>query len=66
MMEYFLVAPVASAIFAVTILTSILAFSNENLYSNFILQPYAVYRGQRPYTRFNKRPYPCRLDAPVF
>ena len=50
MMEYFLVAPVASAIFAITVLTSILAFSNENLYSNFILQPYAVYRGQRPYT----------------
>lgn len=40
----------ASAIFAITILTSIMAFSNENLYANMILHPYSVYRRQRVYT----------------
>ena len=50
MMEYILLAPVASAIFAITVLTSVLAFSNENIYSGFILQPYAVYRHSRTYT----------------
>jgi len=43
-------APVASAIFAITILTSIMAFSNDNLYANMILHPYSVSRGQRVYT----------------
>jgi len=50
MMEYLMVAPVASAIFALTVLTSILAFSNENIYANMILHPYSVSRGQRVYT----------------
>jgi membrane associated rhomboid family serine protease len=50
MMEYLLVAPVASIIFAITVLTSILAFSNENLYANLILHPYDVSRGKRIYT----------------
>ena len=43
-------APVASFIFAITVLTSIMAFSNENLYANMILHPYSVSRGQRVYT----------------
>ncbi len=49
-MEYLMAAPVASVIFAITILTSILAFSNDNLYANMILHPYSVYRKQRVYT----------------
>jgi membrane associated rhomboid family serine protease len=50
MMEYIMAAPVASFIFAITILTSIMAFSNDNLYANMILHPYSVSRGQRVYT----------------
>jgi membrane associated rhomboid family serine protease len=50
MMEYLMAAPVASFIFAITILTSVLAFSNDNLYANMILHPYSVSRGQRVYT----------------
>lgn len=43
-------APVASAIFAFTILTSVWAFSSENLYAQMILHPFSVYRGKRVYT----------------
>ncbi len=50
MMEYLMGAPVASSIFAITVLTSIMAFSNENIYANMILHPYSVARGQRVYT----------------
>jgi membrane associated rhomboid family serine protease len=50
MMEYLMAAPVASVIFAITILTSIMALSNDNIYANMILHPYSVYRGQRVYT----------------
>jgi membrane associated rhomboid family serine protease len=50
MMEYLIAAPVASFIFVITILTSIMAFSNENLYGNMVLHPYSVYRKQRVYT----------------
>jgi membrane associated rhomboid family serine protease len=50
MMEYLMAMPVASAIFAITILTSIMALSNDNIYANMILHPYSVYRGQRVYT----------------
>jgi len=50
MMEYLTAAPVASFIFVITILSSIMAFSNENLYANMILHPFSVYRGQRVYT----------------
>ncbi|MDP9048862.1 MAG: rhomboid family intramembrane serine protease, partial [Bacteroidota bacterium] len=50
MMEYLMAAPVASVIFAITIMTSIWAFSNENAYANMILNPYSVYRRQRVYT----------------
>jgi len=50
MMEYLVMAPVASFIFAITILTSIWAFSNDNIYANMILHPYSVSRGQRVYT----------------
>jgi membrane associated rhomboid family serine protease len=50
MMEYLMNAPVASFIFAITILTSVMAFSNDNLYANMILHPYSVSRRQRVYT----------------
>jgi membrane associated rhomboid family serine protease len=50
MMEYLMASPVASVIFAITILTSIMALSNDNIYANMILHPYSVYRGQRVYT----------------
>jgi membrane associated rhomboid family serine protease len=50
MIEIFLSAPVASIIFVITLATSLMAFSNENIYGNFILNPYGVSRGQRVYT----------------
>jgi membrane associated rhomboid family serine protease len=50
MIEYLLVAPVASIIFVITLATSLMAFSNQNIYGNFILNPYGVSRGQRVYT----------------
>lgn len=50
MMEILMTAPVASFIFAITIASSIWAFSNDNLYANMILHPFSVYRKQRVYT----------------
>jgi membrane associated rhomboid family serine protease len=52
MMQTFMAAPVASAIFILTILTSLMAFSNEELLSKFILHPYTVYRKKNLYTLF--------------
>jgi membrane associated rhomboid family serine protease len=49
-MEYITIAPVASFIFAITIATSLLAFSNENLYGKMMLHPYSVYRKKNVYT----------------
>src|ERR1700759_1891 len=43
-------APVACVIFAVTLITSFIAFSNDWVYENFILHPYYVYQGKRLYT----------------
>jgi membrane associated rhomboid family serine protease len=42
--------PVATVIFAITILWSVLAFSNENMYGRFMMHPYSVYRRQHVYT----------------
>ena len=50
MIEYLQYAPVASFIFVLTLATSLYAFSNENIYARFILNPYGVSRGQRVYT----------------
>ncbi|MGV8877673.1 MAG: rhomboid family intramembrane serine protease [Sphingobacteriaceae bacterium] len=50
MEQYLTQSPVASAIFVFTILTSILAFSNERLYGNLIFHPYSVYRRHNVYT----------------
>jgi membrane associated rhomboid family serine protease len=45
-----LYAPVASAIFAITLIVSLLAFYSDEVYGKFILQPYAIGRGERFYT----------------
>jgi membrane associated rhomboid family serine protease len=50
MQEYLAVAPVASVIFVITILVTLLAFSNEKLYGKLMLHPYSVYRGEKAYT----------------
>src|SRR3978361_680253 len=49
-MEYLSLAPVASIIFVITIITTLLAFSNEDLYGKLMLHPYSVYRGKNLYT----------------
>jgi membrane associated rhomboid family serine protease len=43
-------APVALFILVITVITSLLAFSNENLYGKLMLHPYSVYRGNNTYT----------------
>ncbi len=50
MEEYLLYAPVASVIFVITILTSLLAFYNEDLYGKMMLHPYSVSKGKYLYT----------------
>lgn len=50
MEQYLTVAPVASVIFAITILISLIVFYNEELYNKLILQPYNVSRGKQVYT----------------
>jgi len=47
---YFTAAPVACIIFVVTIITSLLAFANEGIYSKCMLHPYSIYRGEKTYT----------------
>jgi membrane associated rhomboid family serine protease len=50
MEQYITTAPVASVIFAIIIIVSLLAFYNDNLYNKLILQPYDVSRGKKVYT----------------
>ncbi|MDB5153384.1 MAG: rhomboid family intrarane serine protease [Mucilaginibacter sp.] len=50
MEQYLIVAPVASVIFAITIIVSLIAFSNDGLYDKLILHPYNVSRGKNVYT----------------
>jgi membrane associated rhomboid family serine protease len=50
LLDYLMMAPVASFIFAITVATSVWAFYNDNIYENFILHPYSIARGQRVYT----------------
>ncbi|WP_285059735.1 rhomboid family intramembrane serine protease [Pedobacter ginsengisoli] len=49
-MNYINETPVASLIFLFTIITSIYAFSNPDLYGKFMLNPYNVSRRHRVYT----------------
>jgi len=50
MEQYLLVAPVASILFVVTIVLSLIAFYNESIYGAFMLHPYSIARGERVYT----------------
>ncbi|HEX3386720.1 MAG TPA: rhomboid family intramembrane serine protease [Mucilaginibacter sp.] len=43
-------APVASAIFVITLITTFIAFYNDQVYEGFILHPYYVYQGKKLYT----------------
>lgn len=47
MMQYFNEAPVASIIFIFTIITSIYAFNDHDLYGRFMLHPYSVAKGKK-------------------
>lgn len=49
-MEYLIATPVASIIFAITLIVSIMAFYNQNLYGKLMLHPYNVSRGHYIYT----------------
>jgi membrane associated rhomboid family serine protease len=49
-MEYLTYAPVASIIFVITIITSLIAFSSESLMAKLLLHPYSIYRGEKTYT----------------
>jgi membrane associated rhomboid family serine protease len=50
MEQYLTLAPVASVIFALTILISLVAFSNDTIFEKFILHPYEVAKGKKLYT----------------
>ena len=50
MNEYLMATPVASVIFVITIITSVMAFNNVDLLSKLILHPYSVARKERTYT----------------
>jgi len=50
MQDLFSQTPVAAFIFILTIITSLYAFSNEQVYGKFMLHPYSVSRGQRVYS----------------
>lgn len=49
MEQYLLETPVASVIFIFTVITSLYAFSNPGIYDKFMLNPYAITRGERIY-----------------
>jgi len=50
MEQYLQLAPVASALFVITIALSLWAFSNERIYGEFMLHPYSVAKGNRVWT----------------
>ncbi len=50
MMQYLNETPVASIIFLFTIVTSIYAFNDRDLYGKFMLHPYSVAKGRKWYT----------------
>lgn len=50
LLEYWNAAPVASIIFVFTLITSIYAFNNTDLFGKFMLHPYSVAKGSRLYT----------------
>ncbi|WP_207535839.1 rhomboid family intramembrane serine protease [Desertivirga arenae] len=52
MESFFYDTPVAGIIFLLTIVTSLYAFSNPQVYGKFMLHPYSVSRGERVYSIF--------------
>lgn len=50
MIDYLINTPVSSFIFAITIITSIYAFSNQELFAKYMLHPYSIHRGKKAYT----------------
>lgn len=50
MEQYITLYPVASVIFVLTLITTIMAFSNETLYGKLMLHPYSVSKGKYLYT----------------
>jgi len=50
MMQYLNEAPVASIIFVFTLITSIYAFNDPQIYGKFMLHPYSVGKGKKLYT----------------
>lgn len=50
MIEYLNTTPVASIIFVFTLVTSVYAFNDNNLYGKFMLHPYSVSRRFKMYT----------------
>ncbi|GAA4094223.1 rhomboid family intramembrane serine protease [Mucilaginibacter panaciglaebae] len=50
MIEYLHYAPVASFIFAITLVTSILTFNNEEWFGKMMFHPYSVHRNKKQYT----------------
>jgi len=50
MMQYLNEAPVASIIFVFTLITSIYAFNDPQIYGKFMLHPYSVSKGKKLYT----------------
>jgi membrane associated rhomboid family serine protease len=50
MMQYLNDTPVASIIFLFTIITSIYAFNDNQVYGKFMLHPYSVGKGRKLYT----------------
>src|SRR5690606_16275262 len=52
-MERFIVeTPAAALVFILTVITSLYAFSNNEVYGKFMLHPYSVSRGERIYSIF--------------
>lgn len=49
-MEYLNATPVASIIFIFTLITSIYAFNNHEVYGKFMMHPYTVSKGRNLYT----------------
>ncbi len=50
LLEYWNAAPVASVIFIFTLVTSIYAFNNTEIFGKFMLHPYSVAKGSKLYT----------------
>lgn len=50
LLEYWNAAPIASIIFVFTLITSIYAFNDNQLFGKFMLHPYSIAKGNKLYT----------------